>query len=634
MPRILHEFDTFYLLIVYNAAVPEWIGKVVGKVRIDQLLAHGGMAEVYLGTHLTLGRPVAIKVLHSYIEEEPDLRERFEREAKVVAGFRHPNIVQVYDFDTIEGHPYIAMEYLDGPTLGVLLQDLHARKQRLTPEQVTEVLKGPAAALDYAHARGVIHRDVKPGNIMLHRIPRETTALDVTNADLDAIVTDFGLLRMTGATLQTSYGTIAGTPNYMSPEQASGTTVDYRTDIYSLGVVLYEMLAGRAPFDGDTTMTVLYKQIHEPPPPIPGISPQEQAVLDKALSKNPADRYQSCGKLAEAYAAAIAEQPAEETVRRPVPPTITTTELPAEETVRRPAPSTVPSAVPESRPLPSTVTAVAVDKPPHNPAPKKRSWFLPAAIASAAVVVLGVGALVFLPKLGAIEAATPRTQATGTSAANAATAVNTLPSGANMVKIAAGTYQLGVSAADEFHAAQQAVSLPQYWIDQYPVTNEQYQQFMHSGNVQQPLVWPGEPHQPVRGVTWDQAGAYCASVQKRLPSEAEWEAAGRGSASDPQLYPWGNDPTDGGKALQMPDQDTYEVGSLPFNVSASGVYDLVGEVWQWVNQAYAQTQGGYLVLRGGRFGLPQDLAYRLVVAPDDSRYVKFTGFRCAAENVK
>jgi formylglycine-generating enzyme required for sulfatase activity len=135
-------------------------------------------------------------------------------------------------------------------------------------------------------------------------------------------------------------------------------------------------------------------------------------------------------------------------------------------------------------------------------------------------------------------------------------------------------------------------------------------------------------------VTWDQANAFCAWTNKRLPSEAEWEAAGRGPAANPPLYPWGDDPTAGGEVLQMPDQDTYDVGSLAFNVSPLGVYDLVGEVWHWVGDAYTDIQQGFKILRGGRYGLPQDLAYRVVVAPDDSRYVKYAGFRCAASEVK
>src|SRR5215211_4555060 len=157
--------------------MPDWLGKTMRKVRIEKLLARGGMAEVYLGMHLTLERPVAIKLLHSHIEEEPILLERFHREAKVVAGLRHPNIVQLFDFDTTDGHPYIVMEYLRGPTLATYLRYLHQRKQRLPSDQVAGLLKGLTDALDYAHRQGVIHRDIKPGNIMLHN-KRDEIALD------------------------------------------------------------------------------------------------------------------------------------------------------------------------------------------------------------------------------------------------------------------------------------------------------------------------------------------------------------------------------------------------------------------------------------------------------------------------
>src|SRR5512146_611075 len=137
----------------------ERLGKTIGNVRIEKLLARGGMAEVYLGSHLNLERPVAVKFLHSFIEEEPLLLERFRREAKVVAGLRHSNIVQVFDFDTFDGHPFIVMEYLKGPTLAIYLRHLHQRKKRLSVDQVSRLLQGLAAALGYAHGRGVIHRD-------------------------------------------------------------------------------------------------------------------------------------------------------------------------------------------------------------------------------------------------------------------------------------------------------------------------------------------------------------------------------------------------------------------------------------------------------------------------------------------
>src|SRR6266487_229300 len=148
--------------------MPQWIDTTIGKVRIDKQLARGGMAEVYLGTHLTLDRPVAIKVMHSYVEADEDLKSRFQREARVVAGLRHPNIVQIFDFDTADGHPYIVMEYLKGPTLATYLRHLHQRKKRIPPHQVARLLKALTAALDYAHGQGVIHRDIKPGNILLH----------------------------------------------------------------------------------------------------------------------------------------------------------------------------------------------------------------------------------------------------------------------------------------------------------------------------------------------------------------------------------------------------------------------------------------------------------------------------------
>jgi serine/threonine protein kinase len=290
--------------------MPEWIGKTIGKVRIEKLLARGGMAEVYLGTHITLARPVAVKVLHSYVEEEPFLLERFQREARVVAGLRHPNILQIYDFDTIDGHPYIVMEYLKGPTLATYLRYLHQLKKRSPQAQVARLLNGLAAALDYAHGYGVIHRDIKPSNVMLQHNKKEEIPLDKTLPnDVEAVLTDFGLVRVMGTGTYTTSGTLSGTPAYMSPEQARGTEIDHRTDIYSLGVVLYEMLAGVVPFKADNTLTVLHMQIHAKPLPVPGLLPRVQAVLERALQKDPSDRYQTSRELAMDYSRSIGLTP-------------------------------------------------------------------------------------------------------------------------------------------------------------------------------------------------------------------------------------------------------------------------------------------------------------------------------------
>ncbi|HVF25254.1 MAG TPA: serine/threonine-protein kinase, partial [Anaerolineales bacterium] len=304
--------------------MPEWIGKTVGRVRIDKYLARGGMAEVYLGSHLTLERPVAIKFLHSYIEQDADLLARFHREARVVAGLRHPNIVQIFDFDTTDGHPYIVMEYLKGPTLANYLRRLHERHERIPHHQVARLLKGLTAALDYAHEQGVIHRDIKPGNILLNSRADEIPLDKPLTNDVEAILTDFGLVRIVDAASQTASGMVSGTPMYMSPEQARGDKTDHRTDIYSLGVVLYEMLAGRVPFEADSTMTILHMQINSPPPPIPGVPPAVQAVMNRALTKNPENRYQTSREMAVDFYLAIGMTAQAETIREALPAQIAT----------------------------------------------------------------------------------------------------------------------------------------------------------------------------------------------------------------------------------------------------------------------------------------------------------------------
>ena len=285
--------------------MPEWIGKTISKVRIEKYLARGGMAEVYLGTHLTLDRRVAVKVLHSHIEEDPSLLARFQREAKVVAGLRHANIVQIFDFDTVDGHPFIVMEYLSGSSLAVFLRNLHNNEGRLSNSHINRLLSSLASALDYAHWQGVIHRDVKPGNVLLHGKSNDFQLNQNLTTDIEPILTDFGLVRIAHSASQTTSGTVTGTPAYMSPEQASGDPVDSRTDVYSLGIVLYEMLAGRVPFEADSTLAVLLMHINQPPPPIKGIHPSIQQVIDVALAKDPEKRYQTCHELKVAFQSAI-----------------------------------------------------------------------------------------------------------------------------------------------------------------------------------------------------------------------------------------------------------------------------------------------------------------------------------------
>ena len=615
--------------------MPDWIGKTIGKVRIESLLARGGMAEVYLGTHLTLERPVAIKLLHSYIEEEPLLLERFHREAKVVAGLRHPNIVQIFDFDTTDGHPYIVMEYLRGPTLAAYLRNLHQQKKRLPSDQVAGLIKGLTDALNYAHRQGVIHRDIKPGNIMLHNRANEVPLDRPLTNGVEAILTDFGLVRVVNAASQTASGFISGTPAYMSPEQARGDPIDQRTDLYSLGVILYEMLAGRVPFEADSTVTVLHMHIHTPPPPIPGIPARVQAVLDRALAKSPADRFQSSQEMANDFYLSIGMGAQSETIREPYPLTPVPMEVP---------PPTKPEALPVSQPRaasePPPKLQPRVDPEP-KPGPKSarsRVWI---GVGLFALVCLALLAFGVSRLLAAGSLLPPSTEtlipvvASATTTGPLPSATSELPAADRMVAVPAGPYEVGTAQfSDDYHTAPTTVELELFWIDQYQTTNAEYEQYVAATGAPEPIIWPGEADRPVTGITWDQALAYCHWMKKRLPREAEWEAAGRGPGSDPQVYPWGNDPTAEGQAVSLPDVETYPVGTLSFNKSPLGVFDMVGNVWEWVGETYAPGQEAQKILRGGRYGLLLDLSYRLAVSPDDTRYVKYAGFRCAADQVQ
>ena len=280
----------------------DWAGKTLGKVHIDELVARGGMAEVYLGTHESFGQ-VAVKVMRGLLERDSDQLARFQREAEVVAELKHPNIVEMHDYTVVDDTPCLTMEYISGPSLAAYLKEVHGRKQRLPIGLVAHLLTGIASALDYAHSKGIIHRDIKPANVMLHSPTKDITIDSPLPLDVEPILTDFGLVRLLDSTMHTTTGSVSGTPAYMSPEQSRGEKVDKRTDIYSLGIMLYEMIAGSVPFHADTTFGMLMKHINEPPPAVQGISQDLQALLDRALAKDPSLRYESAGQLASEFLA-------------------------------------------------------------------------------------------------------------------------------------------------------------------------------------------------------------------------------------------------------------------------------------------------------------------------------------------
>lgn len=271
--------------------------KQVGRYRVHERIGRGGMATVFRAHDPGIGRDVAIKFLHASLCEEPEYRARFLSEARAAGGLAHPNIVTVHDVGEIDGRPYMAMELLDGQTLGELLM----AEPRQPVRDVVVMGIQLARALDYAHARGIVHRDIKPGNIM--RLADSKTVK----------VTDFGIAHVEspGGEQRTRAGDVLGTPQYMSPEQARGERLDGRSDLFSAGIVLYQMLAGERPFKGEGMVALAMQIATAEPTPLEKLRPELPAslrrVIARCLAKQPERRVASGKELAEALAKVLAE---------------------------------------------------------------------------------------------------------------------------------------------------------------------------------------------------------------------------------------------------------------------------------------------------------------------------------------
>jgi len=334
------------------------IGTRLGKYEIQAEIGRGGMGAVYRGYDPALDRYVAVKVLAPHLVWEKEFVERFLREARAAARLKHAGIVTIHDVGQEGDWYYFIMEYLEGQTLTEVIR----QRGPLSSDEALSILRPLAAALNYAHHRGLVHRDIKPGNVIVDPAGQVT-------------LTDFGIARAAQETRLTATGALVGTPEYMSPEQAKGLTVDARSDQYSLAVVAYEMLSGRAPFQAESTLALMYKVVHEPPPPIrqarPDLPAEVEAVLAKVLAKEPGDRYATVSAFVEALGRALVGEVVEGVVARPevaaplvepptvvrapeaavpppmVPPPPVQTPAPAV------APAPAPAAVPAAKPVPA-----------------------------------------------------------------------------------------------------------------------------------------------------------------------------------------------------------------------------------------------------------------------------------------
>jgi len=253
-----------------------------GRYKLDERIAGGGMGDVWRGTDEVLGRTVAVKILLPALLDEPGFAERFRGEARTMATINHPGVVDIYDYGSDQQIAFLVMEYVEGDALSRTL----SRVGRLTPARTMALVAQAADALQAAHEKGIVHRDVKPGNLLVR--PNGTLVL-----------TDFGIARSEIVGQLTAAGSVLGTASYISPEQASGATATSSSDVYALGVVAYQCLSGRRPFEGDNALEIAMKHVRETARPLPGdIPPAVKAIVDRAMAKDPAIRWPTAAALA------------------------------------------------------------------------------------------------------------------------------------------------------------------------------------------------------------------------------------------------------------------------------------------------------------------------------------------------
>jgi branched-chain amino acid transport system substrate-binding protein len=380
---------------------PSWIGyELNDRYKIEELLGHGGMSAVFKASDPNLKRIVAAKLIHPHLSKDPEFVRRFEAEAAAVAQLRHPSIIQVYDFNNDGDTYYMVLEFVPGETLQSRLQRLNNANRKLSLEEIVKFSSQIANAAEYAHKRGLIHRDIKPANVML-------------NIQGDAILMDFGIVKIIGGTQHTATGAVVGTALYMAPEQIRGERPDHRADIYSLGVMMFEMAGGRPPFTADSAMTIMMMHLNDPIPDVAGLNPDVpdglKRIIERALSKDPVDRYQSAGEMETDLKNLLTSPPSPATKPMPVEPAVTVTEPIGDETVREmtpeippiePQPEKLPQRATPAKEAPIQTTKQAEQSTPmqKTPAPSgfglSRNVIIGGAIALIAIIIVGGGSLI------------------------------------------------------------------------------------------------------------------------------------------------------------------------------------------------------------------------------------------------
>ncbi len=626
--------DATALVPATTATEAELEATLARRFRIVRRLGSGGMGTVFLAEQIAVGnRPVALKILLRKLLDDAEFLVRFRNEGASTGRIHHPNVVTIYESGQADdGTPYIAMEYLEGETLRQAVRERGA----LPVEECAAILQQVARGLVAAHKLGIIHRDLKPDNIFL------------TCGDEDELVVkvvDFGIAKLRESATHTLTGTVLGTPAYMSFEQVSGMRsdeLDARSDIYSLGVVAYEMVTGRVPFHSDTPLGCVRKHLSEEPPPFRAVRPDlsatprvERAVM-KALTKDREARYSSALEFAREFGEAARTPLVSRKVLTPpvvgsaaggeprayreeagvAVKTPTPLPLPPKRIAKPPvSPQPTPAQVPSR---PAALQAVArTPQLTTSPQPRRKTMYV-----VAGVLVLAAVGVWYLSQPKTKQAPPMETQRPAEVAG-----AGSAPSG--MVSISGGTFMMGRDTADEpQEAPAHSVTVGPFYLDKTPSTVAQYS---GAGVVV-------NDSSPATGVSWEKAQAFCESRGARLPTEAEWEFAARGT--DGRLYPWGNNfaaslTNSEESGLGRPEP----VGSHPDAASPFGVLDMSGNVWQWTADDYKPYPGqraafkipaGAKVMRGGSYKFGRNYVTTTARNLDlPNKRSPEIGFRCA-----
>ncbi len=580
------------------------------KYEILRWIGGGGMAEVYLARHRVHGAMFAVKVLSLELAQDDRIVARFVQEARTAANLSgHPNIVTIFDIGAANGLYYLIMQYVEGEDLAKYLR----RNPKMNPADAAKIICQVADALAWASAHAVVHRDLKPSNLYLDRAGR-------------VIVLDFGIAKATDVpSLLTAATERVGTTYYMSPEQIRGEPCDVRSDLYSLGVVFFELLAGCKPFEGDSYRAIELAHIEQPPPDLtqldPHIPPELCRIVKRLLEKNPAQRHQSAEELMSDLN------------------TFSGAQTPLGIRPNSVAPVVSGRIIPEANTPAATNPAAAVAAP-------KGKFRIKAVVVVPVIAILALACCALYLYLHK-TASKPAQTVPVAKAETAATPVTVRRDRFKgiMLLVPAGDFIFGNSTDPLSPNEKQTVNLPAFYIDRTEVSNASYKIFCDETGHKPPAGadLTTHPDFPVSNVSFEDAEAYANWMGKRLPSEKEWEKAARGPKG--RLYPWGDEPWIDPPTTLQP------VLSNPDRESPYGVYNMAGNVAEWTTSHFPDGPAeindlkralgtdkfsrDWKVVKGGYFGETADLkqqgrCYMRRGYPKDVPSPKI-GFRCVQD---